>query len=295
MQKRPSVLIFNALTAIVFAWLCLLTTVPAWAQSSAGTPPPSQLQPVPALTGRVIDTSGTLGSGDVQALSQQLEQLEADTGAQLVVLMVPSTAPEDIAAYAWRVASEWKLGRKDIGDGALIVVAKDERRMRIEVARKLEGAIPDIQAARIMDETMQPRFKAGDYAGGLSAAIDRLALLIKGEQLPAPEPSESASPSSFGVTLVALFWLLGAPAARWMLGRFKASLLVGAATGVAVFVMERSLQIALGAAVIGMLITLLGWFRLLSGGRGGGRGGKGGGFRSGGGGRFGGGGASGGW
>ena len=106
--------------------------------------------------------------------------------------MVPSTAPEDIAAYAWRVASSWKLGRQEIGDGSLIVVAKNDRRMRIEVARKLEGAIPDIMAARIIDGAMKPRFRNDDYVGGLSAAIDQMSLLIHGEKLPAPEPRRAS-------------------------------------------------------------------------------------------------------
>ena len=286
MQNKPLAFTHKALAAIVFAWIALLLAPAAWAQSGAN----ASLQAVPALTARVIDQSNTLSSADVQSLSEQLQQLESSTGAQVVVLMVPTTAPEDIAAYAFRVASSWKLGRKDIGDGALIVVAKNDRRMRIEVARKLEGALSDIMVARILDESMQPRFQAGDYAGGLSAAIESMALLIEGEQLPVPDASNLGSTSSTGVTAIAVFWLLGATVMRWILGRVKASLLIGVGTGIAVFVMERSLQIALGAAVIGMLITLLGVSRLFGGG-----GGKGGGFRSGGGGRFGGGGASGGW
>jgi uncharacterized protein len=151
---------------------------------------------VPELTARVIDQTGTLSPGDLQSLSEQLKKLEDETGAQVAVLMVATTAPEDIAAYAWRVASSWKLGRKDIGDGSLIVVAKNDRRMRIEVARKLEGAIPDIQAARIIDGAMKPRFRADDYAGGLSAAIEQMSLLIHGEKLPAPQsqPRKSGNP-----------------------------------------------------------------------------------------------------
>ena len=287
MQKQPLAFTVKALAAIVFTWFCWLLAPTAWAQNNVNT----ALQPVPALTARVIDQSSTLNSADLQSLSAQLQQLEEETGAQVAVLMVPSTAPEDIAAYAFRVASSWKLGRKDIGDGAVIVIAKNDRQMRIEVARTLEGAISDIMAARILDEAMQPRFQANDYAGGLSAAIERMALLIKGEELPPPETSESDDLSSPAITGVALFWLLGAPVASWMLGRFKASILVGVVTGIVVFVMERSLPIAGGAALVGMFITLLGLSRIFRGGRGG----KGGGFRSGGGGRFGGGGASGGW
>ena len=252
--------------------------------------PAQGLQPVPALSDRVIDQAGVLGSGRA-ALVEQLARIERETGAQLVVLTVATTQPEDIAAYAHRVADQWKIGRREIGDGLLIVVAVQDRRMRIEVARTLEGVLSDIMVARILDESMQPRFQANDYAGGLSAAIERMALLIKGEELPPPETSESDDLSSPAITGVALFWLLGAPVASWMLGRFKASILVGVVTGIVVFVMERSLPIAGGAALVGMFITLLGLSRIFRGGRGG----KGGGFRSGGGGRFGGGGASGGW
>lgn len=102
--------------------------------------------------------------------------------------MVATTAPEDIAAYAWRVASDWKIGRRDVGDGLLMVIAKNDRRMRLEVARALEGAIPDLAAARIIDQQMTPRFRQGDYAGGIAAALDQVAARIAGEQLPAPSP-----------------------------------------------------------------------------------------------------------
>ena len=286
MQNKAPALIHQALAALVLAWLTLFAALPALAQTTTGGAG-TQLQPVPELSGRVIDQTGTLSSSDVQALSEKLKTLEDETGAQVVILMVGSTAPEDIAAYSWRVASDWKLGRQDIGDGSLIVVAKDERRIRIEVARKLEGAIPDIMAGRIIDETMQPHFQADDYAGGLDQAIDQLSLLIHGEKL--PEPSARSIPTD-NLTMVALFWLLGAPLTRWLLGRIKASLLMGVLSCIMVLVIERSLHFALSAGVIGFLITLLGLFRFSGfGGK------RGGGFKSGGGGRFGGGGASGGW
>ena len=286
MQNKAPALIHQALAALVLAWLTLFAALPALAQTTTGGAG-TQLQPVPELSGRVIDQTGTLSSSDVQALSEKLKTLEDETGAQVVILMVGSTAPEDIAAYSWRVASDWKLGRQDIGDGSLIVVAKDERRIRIEVARKLEGAIPDIMAGRIIDETMQPHFQANDYAGGLDQAIDQLSLLIHGEKL--PEPSARSIPTD-NLTMVALFWLLGAPLTRWLLGRIKASLLMGVLSCIMVLVIERSLHFALSAGVIGFLITLLGLFRFSGfGGK------RGGGFKSGGGGRFGGGGASGGW
>ena len=144
------------------------------------------VQPVPALTGPVMDLSKTLTPAQTQALGEQLQALERDTGAQLVVLMVASTAPEDIFAYSNRVANAWKLGRAGVGDGLLIVVAKNDRRMRIEVAKTLEGAVTDIQAGRIVDEWMAPSFQRGDYAAGLTQAVQALSALVRGEALPPP-------------------------------------------------------------------------------------------------------------
>jgi uncharacterized protein len=294
-------------TLMLRAWaaLVLIALLLPWHSLQA-----QALQPVPALKARAMDLSATLSAQELAGLETQLKTLEDETGAQVVVLMLASTAPEDIAAYANRVAQSWKLGRKDVGDGVLLIVAKNDKRMRIEVARTLEGAIPDIMAARIIDGAMKPRFQSGDYAGGLGAAIQQLSLLVRAEQLPAPQtstPDPSPAPparqqtTDSGLGWLALSWLLGAPLARKLLGRFKGSLLMGAGSGIVVFVVQRSWELALGAGVVAMLITLLGWFKLLSvllsGGRGGGGGGRGGGggFKSGGGGRFGGGGASGGW
>ena len=310
MQNKFLALVFKALAALVFAWACLIASPAAFAQNSAGT----QLQPVPELTGRVIDQSGTLSSSDVQSLSDQLKKLEDDTGAQVVVLMLPSTAPEDIAAYAWRVASSWKLGRKEIGDGTLIVVAKNDRRMRIEVARKLEGAIPDIMASRIIDEAMKPRFRADDYAGGLSAAIAQMSLLIHGEKLPAPQ-QQSQRPSKslwqyadFLLPLLFFGFPIGIAIARAIFGRVLGSVVLAGLAGVAAYLITASVVVGIVAAFFGLVFTLLsnisrgggGGPYISTGGGGGGwsggsSGGGGGGFSSGGGGSFGGGGASGGW
>ena len=310
MQNKSLALVFKALAALVFAWACLIAGPAAFAQNSAGT----QLQPVPELTGRVIDQSGTLSSSDVQSLSEQLKKLEDDTGAQVVVLMLPSTAPEDIAAYAWRVASSWKLGRKEIGDGTLIVVAKNDRRMRIEVARKLEGAIPDIMASRIIDEAMKPRFRADDYAGGLSAAIAQMSLLIHGEKLPAPKqhsqrPSKSLwQYADFLLPLLFFGFPIGIAIARAIFGRVLGSVVLAGLAGVAAYLITASVVVGIVAAFFGLVFTLLsnisrgggGGPYISTGGGGGGwsggsSGGGGGGFSSGGGGSFGGGGASGGW
>ena len=145
-----------------------------------------ELLPVPALASRVQDTSGTLNDAQLAALSTKLQALETASGAQVVVLVVPSTAPEDIAAYAHRVADTWKVGRKGVGDGLLLLVAKDDRKLRIEVSRALEGAVPDLAAKRIISDTIAPHFKQGEFAQGIEAGLDALALLIKAEALPAP-------------------------------------------------------------------------------------------------------------
>ena len=141
---------------------------------------------VPALTAHVIDTTATLNSTQQQSLEEKLATFERDSGAQVVILMVPTTQPEDIASYGNRVGNTWKIGRKGIGDGLLLVVAKTDRKVRIEVAKSLEGAIPDLAAKQIIDEAISPHFRQGDFAGGLDAALDQIMARIKGEALPAP-------------------------------------------------------------------------------------------------------------
>lgn len=288
------------------------------------------VQPVPALTSHVVDGTGTLNAEQHSALEAQLAALESSQGSQVVVLVVPTTAPEDIAAYANRVANQWKIGRRDVGDGVLVLVAKDDRKMRIEVAKALEGAIPDTAAARIIDGTLQPRFRSNDFAGGLQAAVTQLGALIAREPLPepsAPQTSqtrgqEMASGFGWGEAAIILVMgvLIGGPIARSMLGSAFGSLATGGAAGLGAFVLTSSALVAGLAAIAGLLFTLLAgagrrttlrqggsgipWGGGLGGlgglggggfGAGGSRGGSGGGFSSGGGGNFGGGGASGGW
>ncbi len=273
-------------------------------------------QPVPPLTARLIDQTGTLSPDEARAIEDRLRSIEQKSGSQVVVLMVATTVPEDIAAYAWRVASDWKIGRRDVGDGLLMVIAKNDRRMRLEVARALEGAIPDLAAARIIDQQMTPRFRQGDYAGGIAAALDQVAARIAGEQLPAPSPNAPSSKSpdrGFDMEDLMLFFFFGVviagPILRSMLGRPLASVLAGTGAGIAAYVVTTSLLVAGGAGIIALLFTLLGSGRSGRGGGGwgggggygggfgggGGRSSGGGGFRSGGGGSFGGGGASGSW
>ena len=279
------------------------------------------LQPVPPLSDRVIDTSGTLQPAQVAALATKLAALEQDKGAQVVVLMVPTTAPEDIAAYANRVGNAWKIGRKEVGDGLIVLVAVQDRRMRIEVAKTLEGAVPDLAAKRVIDEAMAPRFRQGDYAGGLDAAIDQLGALIRGEALPPVAPRENRGSADFGFGLLELAVLLFVfvpvinAFARGIFGRKLGALATGAGVGALAFVLTASLALGVGAGLVALLYALFagvaaalplprgrgsGWGGPVippssSGGWGRGGGFGGGGFGSGGGGDFGGGGASGGW
>jgi uncharacterized protein len=305
----PLARIGRALLAIL-----LIAFTPLWALAQ-GT-----VQPVPPLTGHVIDQTGTLSASDTQALESQLAALEQSRGAQVVVLMVPSTAPEDIAAYANRVGNHWKIGRRGVGDGVLVLVAKNDRKMRIEVAKTLEGAIPDIAAARIIDSAMKPRFQQNDYAGGLSAAVTQLSARIGAEALPPPEAEQTREGTSghgfFDWTDFAIFLFFGVmvagPLARSLFGSALGGLLVGGGVGLLAFVFTASLLLSVGAGVIALLYTWIfgGSSSPVTLGPAGGSSGSwgsgsssgsdysssdSGGFSSGGGGDFGGGGASGDW
>jgi len=157
------------------------------------------VQPVPALTGHVMDGTGTLTAQQQAALESKLTTFEAASGTQLVVLIIATTAPEDITSYVNRVGNTWKIGRKEVGDGLLLVVAKDDRKLRIEVAKTLEGALPDLAAKQVIDQAISPRFKQGDFAGGIDAGVDLLIQLVKRENLPAANvqsPTQAVNPSA---------------------------------------------------------------------------------------------------
>lgn len=293
---NASTFFFSRLLAALALWLGL-------ALAACAQP----LQAIPALSARVMDQTGTLAPAQTGELEAMLTALEKETGSQVAVLMVPTTAPEDIAAYANRVASAWKLGRKDVGDGALIIVALRERKMRIEVARTLEGALPDIIAKRIIDQQMAPHFRQGDYAGGLQAAIDAVAARIRGEDLPLPAQAD-ANRSATGPELIffILFFVIACLGVlRSLFGRKKGAFTAGLAGGAITFLLTFSVVAALIVAFFVWLIALSGGGKgggsssgggWSGGGFGGGGGGfSGGGFSSGGGGSFGGGGASGSW
>lgn len=279
---------------------------------------PAQAQdllPVPPFTARVIDTSSTLAPEQVAALEAKLAAFEAKRGTQIAVLLVTSTAPEELADYTQRVGDAWKLGRADVGDGVIVAVAVQQRRVRIAVAKALQGAVPDLAARQIIEQQIRPAFRAGDYAGGLNAAVDRLFERIENEGLPAPA-ARSEAQGGFQLEELAMFFFVAVPIAGAVLtgifGRKLGSLLTAAGAGGVGWWFSASLLVALGAGVAALVLVGIfgigsaarrlgsrggnlphigGW----SGGGGGWGGGGGGGFSSGGGGDFDGGGASGDW
>jgi uncharacterized protein len=295
------------LLAILLVW-ALGWLGPAQAHAQA-------LLPVPQLTARVIDQTGTLDDVQRQGLEDKLAAFEREKGSQIVMLLVPTTQPEDIAAYAFRVADAWKIGRKAQGDGVLLVVAKNDRRVRIEVARALEGAIPDLAASQIIERAITPAFRRDDYAAGLQAAADQLIARIKGEALPAPEPAgartDGGGPDLTGTLFLLLFGVpMVAGVLRGIVGRKLGALVTGGGAGALAWFVTASVVVGVGVGVVALLFALLSGLRSFGGGSGGGWGGgfggglgggfgggrsSGGGFSSGGGGSFGGGGASGGW
>ena len=255
---------------------------------------------VPPLVGHVTDQTGTLSAAQQAALEQTLSAFEARKGSQLAVLLVPTTAPEEIEQYALRVAEQWKLGRAKVDDGAILVVAKNDRTLRLEVGYGLEGALSDITSKRIVSDTIVPRFKQGDYNGGIDAGVAQIIRVIDGEPLPPPQRAV-ASPFD-QVRHLAPFLMVAALVVggvlRSALGKLPGSLLTGALVGgVAWLLIGAALWAAL-AGLAAMVVTLLGGgavLRGMGGLSGGGRGGFGGGGFRGGGGGFGGGGASGRW
>jgi uncharacterized protein len=261
---------------------------------------------IPPVTGRVTDLAATLTEQQRSALDQTLKQFEARKGSQLAVLIVPTTKPETIEQYALRVAEQWKLGRKKVDDGAIIVVAKDDRALRIEVGYGLEGALNDATSKRIISEIIAPRLTQGDYNGGITAGVDQIIRVIDGEPLPAPKgrPASGTSDIQQYGPVIFIFALVVGGVLRSVLGRFPGAIVTGGGVAVVAWLFAGAISVALGAGVIALLFTLLGGGmggRGLGGHHGGygraglGGGGFGGGGFGGGGGGFGGGGASGRW
>ena len=272
---------------------------------------------VPPLSGRVVDQTGTLTSGDIASLTQRLRDLETRKGSQIAVLIVPTTDQEPIEQFSIRVADAWKIGRKKIDDGALLVIAKNDRHLRIEVGYGLEGALTDVTTKRIIDEDITPKFKAGDFAGGVSAGIDRMIRVTDGEKLPAPEPEHWRSPGLFNyIDPLNPFVIFGVfvvgTILRTTLGRLFGSVAVGGFVGFLAWLFIGSIAASLIVGIIAFIFALFADMAPVRSGRGGYSGGGGwsgggsysggssssssdsGGF-SGGGGSFGGGGASGSW
>lgn len=283
------------------ALLLLALAAPAFAQVD-----------IPPLRAPVTDLTGALTQEQIATLEQRLRAFENAKGSQIALLLLPTTQPETIEQYSIRVAEAWKLGRKGVNDGVLVLVAKDDRAVRIEVGYGLEGALPDVLANRITDQVIVPRFRNGDFYGGLTEGVDRIIAIIEGEPLPESlRRSESREPQGFGSALPIFLMLLfvGSGILRRMFGAFGGALTTSGIAGVLVWLLTSVLGFAIAAAVIAFLFTVFGGG---GGGRGwtssrrghhwgggfggwGGGGGFGGGGWSGGGGSFGGGGASGRW
>ena len=306
-DRRISALACVRSWAASLLFLLALCAMPAWAQSPAK---------IPAFDSPVVDTTGTLDTATRQQLEQQALALQQRKGSQLQVLMVPSTQPEDIESYAVRAFESFKLGRKGVDDGVLLVVAKDDRKVRIEVGYGLEGAIPDIAAGRVIQEYLVPKFRQGDYAGGVVDATAQLVRLVDGEPLPEPVASNPTGRDSGDEWLFALFAaFMASLVARSLFDRLPAGLRIlftVAAGALAAWLLSWVVFVGGVGAVIGFFTGLMG----RGGGGGGGRyarhhgwggfgggggsgsgwgGGSSGGGWSGGGGMSGGGGASGGW
>lgn len=253
---------------------------------------------VPPLSKRVTDLTATLTAQQAAVLENKLQSFEAQKGSQLAVLIVPTTGEETIEQYAIRVAEKWKLGRSGVDDGALLVVAKDDRALRIEVGYGLEGALPDATAKRIISEIMVPRFKRGDFYGGIDAGVDSMISVVSGEPLPAVKQRAYGRPNDFSrlIPVVLMLTFVMGGALRSALGRMPAALLTGTGVGALSWVLFGGVGAPLMAALLAFLFILFGGGMGHGGGwHSGGRSGGGFGGFGGGGGGFGGGGASGKW
>ena len=247
---RPS----RAMTARLWRAIAVVTFLLAFVLPAAAD------VAVPELTGRVVDQTGTLSSGDIATLSQKLRDFETRKGSQVAVLIVPTTQPETIEQFSIRVAEAWKIGRKKVDDGAILVVAKNDRHLRIEVGYGLEGVLTDVTSRRIIDEIITPKFRTGDFAGGISDGVDRMIRVIDGEPLPVPSPTVN-----FGnlddlapLFIVTLFASLGVGGFfRAMLGRLLGSLATGGVIAVLSWFILGSFSIALALGALGFVIGFI--------------------------------------
>ncbi|KAF1705823.1 TPM domain-containing protein, partial [Pseudoxanthomonas sacheonensis] len=238
--------------ALALAFL-LLACLPAWAQQAAA---------IPALTSPVVDATGTLSAEQKQQLEQQALALQQRKGSQLQVLVIPSTQPETIEQYTQRVFDQWKLGREAVDDAVILVVAKDDRRVRIQTGYGLEGAIPDAIANRIIQEYLAPKFRAGDYGGGIADATAQLVKLIDGEPLPAPVSDNRAKGNDGGGDwLFALFAaFIAATLVRGVFGKAPKglrSLFTGGAAGGVAWLLSSIIPLAGLAGFFGLIYGLM--------------------------------------
>jgi uncharacterized protein len=290
------------------------------AAATGATAADGDLVPVPPLRAHVTDLTGTLSGADKGALEQKLAGWEAQKGGQFAVLLVPTTKPESIDQYSQRVTDAWKLGRKGVDDGVLLLIAKDDKKLRFQVGKGFEGALTDVTAKRIIEEVIVPVFRQGNFAAGINAGIDKVIGVVAGEALPPPpaRPAQTTTSSSrsngwpmsdwLGFAIFAglgLFWASASFLNR-VFGRVGGSLVGGVAAGAIGWFLTSLLVIGIAAGVIGFIFMLI---ALAARGAGGGfgpggfgsyggggfSGGSGGSSWSGGGGDFGGGGASGSW
>ena len=294
-RLQPSKLAHTGHVMMLLSWrwllLCLTLLVSVQTQAEIAIPP---------LEARITDLTGTLSQTQRAQLDGKLRDLESRKGSQIAILLVPTTEPETIEQYAIRVAEQWKLGRKGIDDGVLILAALQDHTLRLEVGYGLEGVIPDAIAKRVISEIMLPSFRQGDYYNGLAAGVDRLVRLIDGEPLPAPERRNSNGANNNALPLLFFAAIALAGILRAIFGQLLGASIVGAIIGVAAWLIFGSLIFGFIAAIFAFIMTLGGGGRYGGiGGGGFGGGGLGGGFGgggfSGGGGGFGGGGASGRW
>jgi len=224
----------------------------------AAGPAPAAV-PVPPLTAHVIDQTGTLAAAEVETLERKLAEFEARKGSQIAVLIVSSTGPETIEQYALRVAEQWKLGREGVDDGILLLVAKEDRALRIEVGYGLEGAVNDAVASRVIREVIVPLFKHGSYYAGIDAGVDRLMKTIDGEPLPEPDPRRYANEphwQSF-IPMAVVLAVTAGPMLRRLFGRVPGAAATGGLTGLFVWLISTILGVAVGAGVLAFVFSLL--------------------------------------
>ncbi|MGU7838303.1 TPM domain-containing protein [Burkholderia sp. AW33-5] len=223
---------------------------------------------IPPLTSRVTDETGTLTSDQTASLEKTLREFEAKRGTQLSVLIVPTTEPETIEQYSMRVVEQWKLGRKNVDDGALLVVAKNDRALRIEVGYGLEGVLTDATSNRIINEAIVPRFRNGDFYGGITAGLDGIMRVTSGEPLPPPQRPPRASDGA-GRLLPVLFLLtvMAGGLLRAMFGRLPGAVVTGGVVGVLAWILSQALFVAIAAGMMALLFTLLGGGMRAAGGR----------------------------